>query len=95
MGDSGQSKSSIDDKFKEAKQVIQEWVDKQGHERCWYYPELFNQLVKIFDIHPSKDSALPPLEEFKLGCERYQREEYHIEDEGRWEGEGGAAPPYE
>jgi len=63
-------------KFEEAKTIIQEWIDKQGHDRCWYYPELFNKLVKVFEINLSKKPNLPPLEEFKKGCERYQKEEY-------------------
>jgi len=63
-------------KYSDAKSVIQEWTDKQGHDRCWYYPELFRKLVDIFEIRQSKKSALPPLEEFERGCERYQREEY-------------------
>lgn len=63
-------------KYAKAKAIVQEWVDKQGHDRCWYYPELFRRLVDLFDITPSKDPALPPLEEFKKGCARYQEEEY-------------------
>ncbi|HLC55822.1 MAG TPA: hypothetical protein VJJ23_01150 [Candidatus Nanoarchaeia archaeon] len=68
----------MDDKerLQKVKQVIQEWMNKQGHDRCWYYPELFNELIKILDIKPSKEPSLPPLKEFKKGCERYQEEEY-------------------
>jgi len=61
-----------------AKQVIQEWVDQQGHDRCWYYPDLFRKLADIFEVEASKQPNLPPLEEFKKGCERYQEEEYKI-----------------
>lgn len=67
---------SIEQKFNEARNVIQEWVDRQGHDRCWYYPDLFRKLAEIFEIKPTKDPQLPPLEEFKKGCERYQDEEY-------------------
>ena len=63
-------------KYKEAKEIIQQWTDKQGHERCWYYPELFRKLIGLFEITPSKVPLLPPLEEFKRGCERFQKEEY-------------------
>ena len=65
-----------DKKFEDAKRIIQDWVDKQGHDRCWYYPELFRKLIKIFEIIPSKDPSLPSLEDFKKGCEKYQTEEY-------------------
>lgn len=68
--------TNLEQKFNEAKSVIQEWVDKQGHDRCWYYPDLFRKLADIFEINCSKDPSLPPLEEFKKGCERYQKEEY-------------------
>lgn len=68
----------FESKYIEARQVIQEWVDKQGHDRCWYYPELFRRLLDIYDIRPSKDPHLPKIEEFRAGCERYQREQYNI-----------------
>ena len=58
-----------------AKQIIQKWVDKQGHDRCWYYPELFRELADLFGVKAS-DPGLPPEEEFKAGCERYRKEEY-------------------
>lgn len=35
-------------KINEVKTVVQEWLNKQGHDRCWYYPELFFQLADIF-----------------------------------------------
>lgn len=63
-------------KCNEAKATILEWLNKQSHERCWYYPDLFKKLATIFDIKSSKEPCLPPLEEFKLGCKLYQTEEY-------------------
>lgn len=66
---------SLEEKFDEARNIIQEWASKQGHERCWYYPDLFRKLAEIFEIEYTNPS-LPPLEEFKKGCERYQKEEY-------------------
>ncbi len=64
------------EKVNTAKKILQEWVDKQSHERCWYYPDLFRKLIEIFEINVSKNPNLPPLEEFKKGCEKYQQEEY-------------------
>lgn len=63
-------------KFLEAREVLKEWLDKQGHERCWYYPDLFRRLVEIYEVEGSNNPDLPPLKEFKKGCERYQEEEY-------------------
>ncbi len=65
-------------KLNEAKKIIQEWVDQQGHERCWYYPDLFNRLVNVFEIKATKAPALPPLHEFEEGCRKYQIEEYKL-----------------
>ena len=70
--------TDFEKKYDEARSVIQEWVDKQGHEKCWYYPEILRRLVDIYQITPSRDPQLPPLEEFKKGCGRYQREEYNL-----------------
>ncbi len=70
--------SDLEKKYLEAKKVLQGWTDKQEHDRCWYYPDLFRKLIDIFEIKPSKEARLPPLEEFKRGCEKYQREEYKM-----------------
>lgn len=67
-------------KLEEIKKVVQSWLDRQSHDRCWYYPELFRELVKILDIKPSKEPNLPPLEEFKEGCRRYQAEEFNLKE---------------
>ena len=65
-----------EEKLEQTKAIIQEWLDKQGHDRCWYYPDLFRKLADLFEIELSVDPSLPPLEEFKKGCARYQEEEY-------------------
>lgn len=67
---------NTEEKYQAAQAVIQEWLDQQGHDRCWYYPDLFRRLAVIFELSMTKDPALPPLDEFKKGCERYQGEEY-------------------
>jgi len=58
--------------------IIEEWLNQQGHNRCWYYPELFRQLADLYGCVQSAPSALPPLEEFRRGCTRYQEEEYNL-----------------
>lgn len=63
------------EKCEKAKSIIQEWSEKQGHDRCWYYPDLFNQLVELFGME-LKSGCLPPRAEFESGCRRYQDEEY-------------------
>jgi len=59
------------------------WIDKQGHDRCWYYPDIFRQLCELFDVKITVNPNLPPCKEFKAGCERYQEEEYGKSTEDR------------
>ena len=65
-----------------AKGLIQAWVDQQGHDRCWYYPEIFEQLAQIFNVHQTLSSNLPSRESFEEGCCRYQTEQYKDKNEG-------------
>ena len=69
--------------------TLNEWIDKQGHDRCWYYPELFRKLTNLFGLTPNPEPALPPRKEFEAGCFRYQDEEYGC---GSKQNEGGAGP---
>ncbi len=60
----------------EAKAIVQEWMNQQGHNRCHYYPELFKKLADLYGIKQTVDSCLPLREEFEAGCRKYQEEEY-------------------
>jgi hypothetical protein len=62
----------------EVRRITQEWIDKQGHDRCWYYPDLFNQLVGVLGIRMTVETRLPSREEFARGCEKFQEEEYTV-----------------
>ena len=68
-----------EERYIQAQAVLQRWVNQQGHDRCWYYPDLFRELAVILEVTPTKDPSLPSLEEFKRGCEQYQREEFQLE----------------
>ena len=59
-----------------AKEIIEEWVNKQGHDQCWYYPEIFKKLTLIFDAKIPKDIELPARDEFLRHCEIYCEEIY-------------------
>jgi hypothetical protein len=61
-----------------AKQMLQEWMNNQGHDRCWYYPEIFRRLCVLFDVKPEVYANLPSRSEFEQGCHRYQDEQYGI-----------------
>ena len=70
---------NYEEKYSQAREVLQRWVDNQSHDRCWYYPDLFRELAAILEVSPTKEPSLPPLEEFKEGCRRYQQEEFELE----------------
>lgn len=56
--------------------LLQQWVDKQGHDRCHYYPDIFQAICRVLGVKPRQDPGLPPRAEFEQGCRRYQREQY-------------------
>lgn len=71
-----EEKSKLHDK---AKKIVEEWCNKQEHNRCWHYPELFNNLAEVFDVcnfNPKRVSR----EEFESGCDRFVEEEYGKKD---------------
>ena len=73
------NESPIARKYRLIKETVQTWLDKQGHDRCHYYPEIFEQLASILEIEASKDPALPPRSEFEQECRKYQDEIYERE----------------
>ena len=56
--------------------LVQSWLDKQGHDRCWYYPEIFREIAIILNLKQAMPSSLPSRCDFIEGCSRYQDEEY-------------------
>ena len=68
------------EKLAQVRGILQAWLDKQGHERCWYYPDLFRQLAGVVGVAAKLEPALPPLEEFQEGCRRYQLEEFSTKE---------------
>lgn len=60
------------------KQLVQSWLNKQGHDRCWYYPEIFQQIAEILNIDIEEDQKLPSLLEFREGCRKFQEKEYKL-----------------
>lgn len=63
------------DTLENVKEIVQEFVNKQGHNRCWYYPDLFNKLANELGIE-TKAPELPTRHEFELGCLKYQNEQF-------------------
>ena len=67
----------LEEKIAEIKTAIEEWIKKQGHDSCWYYPEIFREIAGILDIKYEQPN-LPPRKEFEVGCSRYQEEVYQL-----------------
>jgi hypothetical protein len=63
------------DKLKTINDELTRWIGQQGHDSCWFYPEIFNRLCEILNI-PVPERNLPPEEEFENGCHRYRKEIY-------------------
>lgn len=64
------------ERCKQARAVLARWTTQQGHDRCWYYPDLFRQLAETLGVELPPPAGLPPRAEFEAGCRRYQDEEY-------------------
>lgn len=56
--------------------LLAEWAGKQGHDHCWYYPDVFRRLAEVLGVDVSGPADLPPRHEFEQGCVRFQNEEY-------------------
>lgn len=67
---------STSQKLNHIKNLVQEWLNKQSHQRCWYYPEIFNKVAEYLGLKQELPSELPSRCEFEEGCKRYQDEEY-------------------
>jgi hypothetical protein len=59
-------------RIKEVRRLVREWADKQGHNKCHYYPEIFDKLCVFLNI-PIQPVYIPR-SEFEEGCIRYQDE---------------------
>jgi len=66
--------------LEKVRKSLQEWVDKQGHERCWYYPDIFRRLCELLDIKATVPPQLPSRSDFDYCCKRFADEEYSTRD---------------
>jgi len=57
------------------KRHVSEWMEKRGHDQCWYYPEIFNAISGLLGV-PVWPKVLPSEAEFRRGCDRYACELY-------------------
>lgn len=60
----------------EARRLMIEWRSKQGPDKCWYCPEIFNSLCDVLGVDNDFDFDLNPRSEFEQGCKQYQDQLY-------------------
>lgn len=60
-------------KKRKIRKLIQKWVNKQGHDACWYYPDIFEEIMSVLKMKKIK-KKLPTIEKFDKGCKQYQKE---------------------
>ncbi len=61
-------------KLFQIEQAVRKWMNKQGHDRCWYYPEIFQEIIEILEIKELVHYTAIDRKEFEGGCHRYQDE---------------------
>ena len=79
-------------RLESARSILIEWINQQGHDRCWYYPDVFDQLCLLLGVKKPERPVLPPRPEFEEGCRRYQLAQYEPENAGRSSEEWAAIP---
>ena len=55
--------------------LVAQWLAAQRHDRCWYYPDIFQQLAALHGVE-APIPLLPPRREFEEGCRQYADEQY-------------------
>lgn len=76
MPDKSANEESAVARLELARTALIEWMNQQGHDRCWYYPDVFDQLCQLLGVDRPKRPVLPPRREFERGCQRYQDAQY-------------------
>lgn len=57
------------------KQAVQAWINKQGHNACWFYPEIFGYIAGTLGLsYP--DMHMPSEQDFQDGCKRFTKQIY-------------------
>lgn len=64
------------DKLEQIRQAILEWDGKKGHDRCWYYPDLFHRIAGIAGVELTQKKPDISRQEFEAGCTHFQNQEY-------------------
>jgi UDP-glucose 6-dehydrogenase len=69
-------------KCEDTRSLLLELANRQGHDRCWWNPEILQQLFAIHEIVvPSP--ILPTESEFREGCNTFTEELYQRMRDGK------------
>lgn len=60
------------EKCDQVRAAVLAWANKQGHDQCWYYPEIFMTIAGILDIPLQIKPELPPRREFREQCQQWE-----------------------
>lgn len=63
------------DRCEMARSLLENWANKQGHERCWWHPDILTALANALDVK-IPPPILPLQAEFSKGCDIYKAEQY-------------------
>lgn len=55
------------------RQAVEEWNNKQGHDKCHYYPEIFRKILDLLGIPENKNVELSEAE-FQSGCDIFRKD---------------------
>jgi hypothetical protein len=66
------------EKLQKIREIIQTYDNKRGHDRCWYYPDLFEEIAKVVDVSLNNHPILPDRATFEEGCKKYQDQQFNL-----------------
>lgn len=64
-------------RLKAIQKLIKEWDEKQGHSKCWYYPEIFKQIADEAQVKLTNHPPNVPRPQFREQCHQYEEEQYN------------------
>lgn len=74
--ENGKKAAKLEKMLRASRTLLQNWTSKQGHERCWYYPDVFDQLHVTLGLELPARRPTIPQDQFEAGCLEFQRSEY-------------------
>jgi hypothetical protein len=54
------------------REILTEWAKLDGHDRCWFHPELLSRLCQVVGVPVIEKPIRMTRQEFQCGCLAYQ-----------------------